>query len=97
VPDPRVSHAAQVAYDVLVTNGFKQSESRAVVDAIRDRIEPEMPVEEVVRLAFRECCELPGMRRKFLVGEELAVYLPACASSQLRSAAAVSTGSSSCG
>jgi hypothetical protein len=63
LPDPRKSDAAKVAYDVLWRSGFRQTEAEQAVDAIRDRIEPAMPIEDVVKMAFQATLALPTMRR----------------------------------
>jgi hypothetical protein len=63
LPDPRKSEAANVAYDVLWRSGFRQTEATQAVDAIRDRIEPGMSIEDVVKMAFQATLSLPTMRR----------------------------------
>jgi hypothetical protein len=63
LPDPRKSEAAKVAYDVLWRSGFRQTEAKQAVDAIRDRIEPAMSIEDVVKMAFQATLSLPAMRR----------------------------------
>jgi hypothetical protein len=63
LPDPRKSEAAKVAYGVLWKSGFKQTEAKEAVDAIRDRIEPDMAIEDVVKMAFQATLSLPSMRR----------------------------------
>ena len=63
LPDPRKSEAATVAYEVLWRSGFRQTEATQAVDAIRDRIEPAMSIEDVVKMAFQATLSLPAMRR----------------------------------
>jgi hypothetical protein len=63
LPDPRKSEAAQVAYDVLWRSGFRETEAKQTVDAIRNRIEPAMSIEDVVKMAFQATLSLPTMRR----------------------------------
>jgi hypothetical protein len=41
----------------------EQTEAKQAVDAIRDRIAPEMAIEDVVKLAFQATLSLPTMRR----------------------------------
>jgi hypothetical protein len=79
VPDPRISRAAQVAYDVLHNSGFKQGEARWVVDRIRDELTAEMPLGEVARRAFLAANGLPCMQRASRVREKPVMYLPSWA------------------
>jgi len=79
LPDPTKSEAARIAFSALCNSGHKQSEAWQAVDSIRDRITPDMPVAEVVRLAFIASAGLPSQRRLFQAREALADFrrLPA--------------------
>jgi hypothetical protein len=79
VPDPRVSERATGAFSVLRNLGFREGDARAAVDSIREQLTPEMPLEEVARLAIRATAELPSMRHKFRTAEALAEYVPSWA------------------
>jgi hypothetical protein len=74
LPDPTKSEAARIAFSALCNSGYRQSEARAAVEAIRGRITPDMPVAEVVRLAFVAIAGLPSQRHVFQARESLAEY-----------------------
>jgi hypothetical protein len=76
LPDPTKSEAARIAFSALCNSGYKQSEARAVIDSIRDRITTDLPIEQVVRLAFMASADLPGQRHVSRVRESLAEYRP---------------------
>jgi hypothetical protein len=75
LPDPARTEAATIAFSALCKSGYKQSEARQAVDSIRDRITPDMPVAEVVRLAFVASAGLPSQRHVFQAREALADYV----------------------
>jgi hypothetical protein len=76
LPDPRSVAKAKGAFSVLRNLGFKHREAEAAVDTIRDRVEPDMSMEEVARLALEATLKLPGMQRVSRVRETEAPYLP---------------------
>lgn len=75
LPDPRSVAAAKGAFSVLRSLGLRHREAEAAVDMIRERIEPDMPMEEVVRLALEATMKLPGMQRVSRVRESEARYV----------------------
>jgi hypothetical protein len=78
-PDPHKADAVKVAFSVLRNLGFKEREARATVDAIRDRFEPSMSMQDIATMAVQAANGLPSQRRISHVREEMAVYLPSWA------------------
>lgn len=78
-PDPHDVDAAKVAFSVLRNLGFKEREARDTVDAIRDRFEPSMSMQDIATMAVQAANGLPTMRRVSCVREQMAVYLPSWA------------------
>jgi hypothetical protein len=76
LPAAPQSEAARIAFSALVKNGYKQGEARQAVDAIRDQLEPGMPVEQVVRMAFVAMASLPSQQHRFGARESLEEYRP---------------------
>ena len=77
--DPRSVAAAKGAFSVLRNLGLEHREAQAAVDMIRDRVEPDMPMEQVARLALAATLKLPGMQRVSRVREIEARYVPSWA------------------
>ncbi len=75
-PDPRMSEMMSLAFRALCHNGFEQKDARQAIDAITSRVEPEMAIEDVVRMAFSAAVDLPSQRHIFRVREAVAAYLP---------------------
>ena len=66
----------QVVFSALSNSGFRQSEARQAVDAIRSRVGPDTTVEQAARMGFIAASELPRRGRIRSVREALAPYLP---------------------
>lgn len=60
LPDPRSVAVAKGAFSMLRNLGFKHREAEAAVTQIRDRLTPEMPMEDVAKLALAATLALPG-------------------------------------
>ena len=63
LPDPRSVAAAKGAFSVLRNLGFKHREAEAAVDTIRDRLAPNMSMENVAKLALAATLNLPRQKR----------------------------------
>ena len=74
LPDPRFVAAAKGAFSVLRNLGFEQREAEVAVDTIRDRLAPDMSMEDVAKLALAATLHLPGQKRVSRVRETAAAY-----------------------
>ena len=79
LPDPRSVAAAKGAFSMLRNLGFKHREAEAAVDTIRERLAPDMSMEDVAKLALAATLTLPGQRRVSRVREAGAAYRPSWA------------------
>ncbi len=64
-----------VVFSALSKSGFRESEARQAIDAIRSRVGPDTTVEQAARMGFIAARELPRRSRVHSVREALAPYL----------------------